>query len=68
MSHYIFKKKNATYVFSTQDLVDCAVIWGAGGCDGGSPAQAMEYIMMQYQTLEANYIYKAIEVCFVPLF
>ena len=54
MSYYQFKKTGTTNVFSTQNLVDCAGIWGADGCNGGSPAEAMEYIQQLADPDEAE--------------
>jgi hypothetical protein len=62
MSFYQYNKTKSNLVFSPQNLVDCAYIWGAGKCNGASPAEALEYMMKQKQTLESNYPYKAVNV------
>jgi len=42
-AHYrIHKKQN--YLFSEQQLIDCAQAFDNNGCDGGLPSHAFEYI------------------------
>lgn len=62
MSYYQFKKKKINYIFSPQNLVDCAGIWDTDGCNGGSPAGAMEYMQINLQNLESNYPYNGYDV------
>lgn len=62
MSFYQYNKTKSNLVFAPQNLVDCDGIWGAGGCNGASPAQAMEYFQKNLQTLESVYPYKGVQV------
>lgn len=57
MSYYQFKKTNQSLLFSPQNLVDCADIWGAGKCKGAWSYMVLEYMMIQKQTLEDYYPY-----------
>ena len=67
MSYYQFKKKNTNYLFSPQNLIDCANIYGTEGCNGGWPSYAMKYMQIDHQNLESSYPYKGVDVSFVTL-
>ena len=60
-AHYrIHKKQN--YLFSEQQLIDCAQAFDNHGCNGGLPSHAFEYIMHNggIQT-EDTYPYEAVD-------
>lgn len=55
LAYYQQQYQSTQIVVSRQDIVDCSVYLGNGGCDGGDPGRVLEYFIMNKTSVNSAY-------------